>query len=173
MAKNAYTFAKRSKELAKKKKKEEKRQRKVQRSESETAADDAPASAATSAQAADSGPAAGTPPDMSPEISKMIQEIALLAVPVLMAITFHEVAHGYVANWLGDPTARLAGRLTLNPIRHLDVLGVLAFVLTRMRPGQRELLRRSPLGDTAGLARALQEAYDQMFALWLTGQGSR
>jgi len=42
-----------------------------------------------------------------------------------------------------------------------------------MRPGQRELLRRSPLGDTAGLARALQEAYDQMFALWLTGQGSR
>jgi len=73
---------------------------------------------------------AGLP--MSPEISKMIQEIALLAVPVLMAITFHEVAHGYVANWLGDPTARLAGRLTLNPIRHLDVLGVLAFVLTRM-----------------------------------------
>jgi len=65
VAKNAYTFAKRSKELAKKKKKEEKRQRKVQRSESETAADDAPASAATSAQAADSGPAAGTPPDMA------------------------------------------------------------------------------------------------------------
>ena len=69
---------------------------------------------------------------MSPEISRMIQEIALLAVPVLMAITFHEVAHGYVANWLGDPTARLAGRLTLNPLHHLDILGVLAFLLTRM-----------------------------------------
>lgn len=69
---------------------------------------------------------------MIPEISKMIQEIALLAVPVLMAITFHEVAHGYVANWLGDPTARLAGRLTCNPFRHLDLLGVLAFLLTRM-----------------------------------------
>jgi Zn-dependent protease len=69
---------------------------------------------------------------MSPDISQAIQEIALLTVPVLMAVTFHEVAHGYVANWLGDPTARLAGRLTLNPLKHLDVLGVLAFVLTRM-----------------------------------------
>lgn len=73
---------------------------------------------------------AGLP--MSPEISRLLQEIALLAVPVLMAITFHEVAHGYVANLLGDPTARLAGRLTINPIKHLDVLGVLAFLVTRM-----------------------------------------
>jgi Zn-dependent protease len=69
---------------------------------------------------------------MSPEFTRAIQEIVLLTVPVLMAVTFHEVAHGYVANWLGDPTARLAGRLTLNPIKHLDILGVLAFVLTRM-----------------------------------------
>jgi Zn-dependent protease len=69
---------------------------------------------------------------MSPDIIQTIQEIVLLTVPVLMAVTFHEVAHGYVANWLGDPTARLAGRLTLNPIKHLDILGVLAFVLTRL-----------------------------------------
>jgi Zn-dependent protease len=69
---------------------------------------------------------------MSPDISQTIQEIALLVVPVLMAVTFHEVAHGYVANLLGDPTARLAGRLTLNPLKHLDVLGTLAFLLTRM-----------------------------------------
>lgn len=69
---------------------------------------------------------------MSLELTRAIQEIVLLTVPVLMAVTFHEVAHGYVANWLGDPTARLAGRLTLNPLKHLDVLGVLAFVLTRM-----------------------------------------
>lgn len=66
------------------------------------------------------------------DIAHMIREIALLVVPVLMAITFHEVAHGYVANWLGDPTARLAGRLTLNPIKHLDVVGTLAFLVTRM-----------------------------------------
>lgn len=69
---------------------------------------------------------------MFPDISRAIQEIALLLVPVLMGITFHEVAHGYVANWLGDPTPRLAGRLTFNPIKHLDLIGALAFVLTRM-----------------------------------------
>ena len=49
-----------------------------------------------------------------------------------MGVTFHEVAHGYVANWLGDPTAKLAGRLTFNPIKHLDPIGALAFLLTRM-----------------------------------------
>jgi len=69
---------------------------------------------------------------MFPDISQTIQEIALLVVPVLMAVTFHEAAHGYVANWLGDPTARLAGRLTLNPFKHLDIIGTLAFLLTRM-----------------------------------------
>lgn len=69
---------------------------------------------------------------MLPDISRAVQEIALLLVPVLMGVTFHEVAHGYVANWLGDPTARLAGRLTFNPIKHLDLFGALAFLLTRM-----------------------------------------
>ena len=69
---------------------------------------------------------------MFPDISRAMQEIALLLVPVLMGVTFHEVAHGYVANWLGDPTARLAGRLTFNPIKHLDLFGALAFLLTRM-----------------------------------------
>jgi Zn-dependent protease len=69
---------------------------------------------------------------MLPDISRAVQEIALLLVPVLMGVTFHEVAHGYVANWLGDPTARMAGRLTFNPIKHLDAFGALAFLLTRM-----------------------------------------
>lgn len=50
----------------------------------------------------------------------------------MVALTFHEVAHGYVAYLLGDPTAKMAGRLTLNPIKHLDVVGTLAFILTRM-----------------------------------------
>jgi len=45
--------------------------------------------------------------------------IAVLAVSVIL----HEVAHGYMANWLGDPTARLQGRLTLNPISHIDPIG--------------------------------------------------
>jgi len=65
--------------------------------------------------------------DLSP-----LQTMAVLAVPFLMAVTFHEVAHGWVANLLGDPTAREAGRLTLNPIRHIDPLGLLALIATHM-----------------------------------------
>ncbi len=61
-----------------------------------------------------------------------LQMYAVLALPFLMAVTFHEVAHGWVANRLGDPTAAEAGRLTLNPIRHIDPLGLLALVVTHM-----------------------------------------
>ena len=42
---------------------------------------------------------------------------------LIFSVILHEVAHGYMANWLGDPTARLAGRLTLNPISHIDPIG--------------------------------------------------
>lgn len=55
-----------------------------------------------------------------------------MAIPILMAVTFHEVAHGMVAYRLGDPTAKNAGRLTLNPLAHLDVVGTLVFIVTRM-----------------------------------------
>jgi Zn-dependent protease len=51
--------------------------------------------------------------------------------PLLFALTFHEYCHAYVATRLGDPTARLLGRLTLNPIAHLDVTGTIVFVLTQ------------------------------------------
>ena len=44
-------------------------------------------------------------------------------VVLVVSVILHEVAHGYMANWLGDPTARLAGRLTLNPISHIDPVG--------------------------------------------------
>ncbi len=53
----------------------------------------------------------------------LIQQISIWALPVLFAITLHEVAHGWVASWFGDQTARLAGRLTLNPIKHVDLVG--------------------------------------------------
>jgi len=46
-----------------------------------------------------------------------------IAPPILLALTFHEYAHAYIANRLGDPTAKLMGRLTLNPLVHLDLLG--------------------------------------------------
>lgn len=51
---------------------------------------------------------------------------------VLIAITIHEYAHGFVANYFGDPTAKLAGRLTLNPIAHLDPIGTLMLLLFRI-----------------------------------------
>ena len=54
-----------------------------------------------------------------------IQTIAIWALPVIFAIVFHEVAHGWVADKLGDKTARLLGRLTLNPIKHMDLFGTI------------------------------------------------
>jgi len=55
----------------------------------------------------------------------LIQKIAIWALPVLFAITAHEVAHGWVALKLGDRTAQMMGRLTLNPIKHIDPVGTL------------------------------------------------
>lgn len=66
------------------------------------------------------------------DINRIIQEIIILAPPFLFALTFHELAHGYVAWRLGDPTARNAGRLTMNPLKHLDPLGVLAFIIMKI-----------------------------------------
>lgn len=66
------------------------------------------------------------------DMSQFLLKLAIFAPPMLMAVTFHEVSHGAMAALLGDPTARLAGRLTLNPLKHLDPMGLLAFVLTQM-----------------------------------------
>jgi Zn-dependent protease len=52
-------------------------------------------------------------------------KLSIMLVPALMAITCHEVSHGFVADRLGDNTARRLGRLTLNPIRHMDIIGTL------------------------------------------------
>ena len=56
-------------------------------------------------------------------------KLSIMLVPALLAVTFHEVAHGYAAERCGDPTARLLGRLTINPLRHLDPIGTLALLL--------------------------------------------
>jgi len=55
--------------------------------------------------------------------------IAVWAAPILFAITLHEAAHGWVANKLGDPTAKSLGRITLNPIKHIDPVGTIAVPL--------------------------------------------
>jgi len=54
-----------------------------------------------------------------------LTQLLLIAPPILLALTVHEYAHGMVADRLGDPTARYAGRLTLNPLAHLDPIGTL------------------------------------------------
>ncbi|MDH3568102.1 MAG: site-2 protease family protein [Desulfobacteraceae bacterium] len=58
-----------------------------------------------------------------------LNQIVVMIVPLLFSVTIHEVAHGYVALRMGDNTARLAGRLTLNPIKHLDFFGSLILPL--------------------------------------------
>ena len=50
-------------------------------------------------------------------------------IPLLICVTIHELAHGYIANRLGDPTAKLMGRLTLNPIKHIDPIGALMILV--------------------------------------------
>lgn len=55
----------------------------------------------------------------------LAQKIIVLAPPVLLAITFHEVAHGYVARLCGDSTASMMGRLSLNPLKHIDLIGTI------------------------------------------------
>lgn len=65
----------------------------------------------------------------------VLQKILLWAVPVLIAVVFHELAHGYVAYRLGDPTAARAGRLTLNPIAHIDLFGTIIMPLLLVLSG--------------------------------------
>lgn len=62
-------------------------------------------------------------------MSSWIIDLIVSLPAILWAITIHEFAHGYVAYKLGDPTPKLQGRLTLNPIAHLDVLGFIALIL--------------------------------------------
>lgn len=61
--------------------------------------------------------------------SSLIQTIVVYALPVIFAITLHEAAHGYVARLLGDNTAYMMGRVSFNPMRHIDPLGTIAIPL--------------------------------------------
>ena len=66
------------------------------------------------------------------DLSQVLSTLAVAAVPALLGIILHEVAHGWVAYRCGDPTAKFMGRLTLNPLPHIDPMGLLAFVLTSL-----------------------------------------
>lgn len=59
------------------------------------------------------------------DFNNLIQTIAIYALPVIFAITVHEAAHGYVARYFGDNTAWVLGRVTLNPVKHIDLVGTI------------------------------------------------
>jgi len=108
----------------------------------------------------------------------MVQMIAVWALPILFAVTVHEAAHGLAAKHLGDPTAERLGRLTLNPVRHIDPLGTIAvpvllllttgfvFGWAKPVPVTWENLRR-PNRDMALVAAAGPAANLLMAVLWV------
>lgn len=102
---------------------------------------------------------------------RAIQEMIIMAPAFLFALTAHEFAHGYLAFRLGDPTAANLGRLTMNPLKHLDLMGTIAFFLIQIgwakpvpidpryfQNPRRDLLLVSLAGPGANLAVALASA---------------
>lgn len=97
-----------------------------------------------------------------------IQTLLLIAPPILLALTFHEYAHAYVAYRHGDDTAKQSGRLTLNPLRHLDPLGTIMIFLvhfgwakpvpvnpSQLRNPKKDMLWISAAGPLANMVLAL------------------
>lgn len=129
-------------------------------------------------------------------MDELIQTVVIAALPVVLAITLHEAAHGYVARLFGDPTAWQAGRVTLNPLKHIDPVGTVlvpAFILlasrflgsggllfgwakpvpvdfSRLRNPKRDMLWVAAAGPAANLAMAL--AWGMLFKGALTLAGS-
>ncbi len=66
---------------------------------------------------------------MDVNVNQLVQTLAIYALPVLFAITLHEAAHGYVARHFGDMTAHAQGRISINPVRHIDVIGTIVVPL--------------------------------------------
>ncbi len=66
------------------------------------------------------------------DLAQAIQRMTIAFVPLMLGIILHEVAHAWMANRCGDPTARMLGRITLNPIPHIDPMGLAVFALTSL-----------------------------------------
>jgi len=69
------------------------------------------------------------------DFNQILETISIWALPVIFAITLHEAAHGWVANKLGDPTARTLGRITANPLKHIDPIGTVVVPLVLVTLG--------------------------------------
>lgn len=111
-------------------------------------------------------------------MENFIQTLAVYAIPVLLGITLHEAAHGYVARYFGDDTAERAGRISLNPIRHIDPIGTIALPLFLIITGAGVLFGwakpvpvnwaqlRNPKKDILWVALAGPASNFFMFVLW-------
>src|SRR5215218_3908721 len=111
-------------------------------------------------------------------MNDIIQTIAVYALPVLFAITLHEAAHAYAAKYFGDDTAYLQGRMTLDPLKHIDPFGTIilplltffftGFVLGSAKPVPVEFGRlRNPKKQMAWVALAGPGANLFMALLWM------
>jgi len=112
-------------------------------------------------------------------------KLSIMLVPALMAITCHEVSHGFVADKLGDNTARRMGRLTLNPIKHMDILGTLmVFIIgigwakpvpvnfNNLRNPKRDMIWVAAAGPITNFSLALLSAMLMRLIIFLTGDYS-
>lgn len=106
-------------------------------------------------------------------------KVSIMLVPALMAITCHEVSHGFVADKFGDGTARSMGRLTLNPLKHLDIIGtLLIFVIgigwakpvpvnyANLRHPKRDMMWVAAAGPITNFALALCSALLMRGLIW-------
>lgn len=69
------------------------------------------------------------------DFNQILETVTIWVLPVIFAITLHEAAHGWVANKLGDPTARVLGRITANPLKHIDLIGTVVVPLVLVTLG--------------------------------------
>jgi len=111
-----------------------------------------------------------------------IQTLLLIAPPILLALTFHECAHAYVAHRFGDDTAKQSGRLSLNPLRHLDPLGTIMIFLVhfgwakpvpvnpyRLKNPKKDMLWISAAGPLSNMVLALISGLMLRFLIASTG----
>ena len=105
----------------------------------------------------------------------------LLVIPLLYSVVIHEVAHGWVANRMGDPTAKLLGRLSLNPLKHLDPIGTLMLFLVGFGWAKPVPINMNNIADqrkglifvsSAGILANILLAFGSLLVYRLLGQSS-